>query len=90
MKFDKTTIHNGLVSSEIINLSIFGEPSNLEKLVKILHANQIDFNEYIIKFQDIESIEYINNNVPVEDYVPINTGGPFRVGDTVGSLLYIW
>ena len=63
--------------------------STIEKLAIIMHRHQIDFNEFNLKLENVETMEFIDILQDENTSSSIRLGG-FRVGDTVGSLLYIW
>lgn len=60
----------------------------LEKLVSNLLYNEADLNEFNLKVENVETVIF-TEIAPTTSPTVLRTGG-FRVGDTVGSLLYIW
>lgn len=63
----------------------------LEKLLTNLLHNEIDLNEFNLKIENVETVVFaeIEATSPTYSSTVLRTGG-FRVGDTVGNLLYIW
>lgn len=61
----------------------------LDKLVTNLLHNEIDLNEFNLKVENIETVEFVESTQG-STTTTISRNGGFRVGDRVGSLLYTW